>query len=234
MFAQHIERISCLKHGFDGHCFLNAGAEHGTVGASHFKNRNPIVSADIEFAYGASFEQRSAFDGLQAEHEVVDVIIMQQRGQRLVIALFHLVFFLFVQEKAAERIKQQQPYGHTDKTDGEKVEKAKTFASVIAQITIDNQVGRRTDERKYTTHRTGKGQRHHEFARAGSGRLGHGQHNGEQQCHCSCVAHKGSYRSRDEHHQKEKFLFARTGQFQQTSRNDFGQTGLEHSSAHDK
>ena len=48
------------------------------------------------------------------------------------------------------------------------------------------------------------------------------------------LAHKGSYRSRDEHHQKEKFLFARTGQFQQTSRNDFGQTGLEHSSAHDK
>ena len=190
---QHIKGVIGLQHGVGRHCLLNARAEYGMVGTPHLEYGDAILVAYVEFAHGHALKVHAAALSLESEHEVGNVILVQQVGQRVVGAAVGSLTRLFAKHKAAKGVEQDKAHRTANDADWQKVEEGKALASVVAQIAVDNKVGRCAYQGEYATHRAGKGQRHHEFGRTGAGAFGHGQNDGQQQGHRAGVAHKGRH-----------------------------------------
>ena len=150
--TEDVERVAGVELRRDGNGFLDVAAEDRAIGAAHLKNGHTILVTNVQLAHGASFKRRHLVRSLKAEDEVVNVVFMEQGSQVVFFALGFAVLGLLAHEKAAKGIEEQQTDRQTDDTDGEEVKEGKTFTTVVAQIAIHNQVGRRTDERQDATH----------------------------------------------------------------------------------
>ena len=213
---------------------MDVGAEHRAVGTAHFENCHAILATYVEFAHGASLQRHASLLGLDPEHEVIDMVFVEQGSQALFLACLLMFFTFFAEEIFAERVEHDQSHAEAYQADGQEVEEGEARFAVVAQVAVDNQVGRSTDQRQDTTHRAGECEGHHQLAGARTCRLGHGEDNRQQQGYRTRVAHKGSHHGSYEHHEEEKLDFARAGQLQQTAGDDFCQAGLEHGSTHDE
>ena len=79
--SQHIKGVVGLQHSVGRHRLLNARAEYGVVGTPHLEYGNAILVAYVELAHGHALKVHAAALSLESEHEVGNVILVQQVGQ---------------------------------------------------------------------------------------------------------------------------------------------------------
>ena len=162
------------------------------------------------------------------------MVLVEKRGQGLLIAGLLAVLVLLAEEELAEGVEHDESHAEADEADGQEVEEAEARLAVVAEVAVDNEVRGRTDEGQDTTHGAREGQGHHQLARTRAGRLRHGEDDGQEQGHRTRVAHEGSHYGGHDHHEEEELHLARACQFQQAARNNLGQTCLEHGPADDE
>ena len=71
---------------------------------------------------------------------------MEQFVERFVVVSILVALSLGRKQKLAERVEADQAHEEQDEANRRKFEEAEARAPVVAEVIIDNQVGRRTDE----------------------------------------------------------------------------------------
>ena len=234
--AFHVEQVVCVQ----GQVWLGQFLGHGfqetvlfPALAAHFQNVQPVFPADVEFLDGASVHCGPGGHP-EAEQVVVQPVFPRQVLEGLSGVCLGVFAGLPGQEGLAQRQQHGDADGHAEQPHGEEGEERQGGITRLGQRFLDDEVGRRADERHHAAHAAGKGQGHEQAAGMGAGVGGHADHDGEHQGHRARVADKGADGGRDGHHEDEQPQFAFAGQFQDARADHLGQSRLEDGPAHDE
>ena len=211
--AEGVEHIADIENSVGADGLLHHAAEELVV-VAFFEEGDAEAAVEVEFLRCLTHHGGVVAD-LEFEDELVEFVLVEESEE---VAPFIIVLFLprlFVHEDTTQNVEHHQSDHEAGRTNPREVEKSEAAESVVAQVAVDNEVGRRTDEGEHTAHARSESERHHEVGGGNLGTFGHGQNDGQEERHRSGVGNEGGDKGGDTHHEKEEFGFARAGHAQE-------------------
>ena len=173
-----------------------------------------------------------ALAGYDVAMQIVEqLVFIHQVVERFRLVLL-LSILLFAEENLAEGHEHDDADGDDDETHGEEGEESERLITSFCEHLVDDQVGRRTDEREHSSETARKGQGHEETTRlhARCCRQAHDDRHHER--HGTGIAHEGSDEGGDEHHQQEGYGFVAARKCHELIARKLGKSRLHDGSTH--
>ena len=234
--AIQIQDVACLDHRVRRSQPLRHGLQEAvlrSLATTHLQNVQAITPPHVQSQDGLPHNARRG-NGPQAEKIGTEAIFFHQFIQRFTGGRRAVLLPLLGQEPSGQGQQHDDARQHAQQPHGQERKKAQRLIARLGQHFINDQIGRRTDERHHAAHAAGKSQRHQQAGRLRAGIECQAHHNRQHQGHRTRIADKGPDGRGGQHDQQEQLQFALSGQLQQARTDHLGQSRLKDGTPHHK